>query len=261
MTTLKKKNRHYSNYESTQFTNNKDRSILTNRVVWYGFLFLFAMSLSTIVIAILPLQEKEGDDAVKTAKWVFSSIVPLIASWVGAVMAFYFGRDNYDAATQNVLALSRDTLDDLSVGNIMIITKTIVSLKVDKGEEGQNKLRDILDLYKEIDKDRVPVFFKDNKPRFIIHRSTISDFLQRNNVQDLSLDDLVNADGNTKKFRHNTPKGYITVSRNTTLSSAMQKMEKINGCQDIFVTDNGEESGFVIGWLTNSLINRFLTVS
>lgn len=262
MATLKKKNWHSANYESAQVTNNKDRSLLTNRVVRYGFLFLFLMSLSTILISLLPLDNEDGNDSVETAKWVFSSIVPLIASWVGAVMAFYFGRDNYDAATQNVLALNRETLDDLSVENIMIITKTIVSLKVDTGEEEQKELNDILVLYKQIDKDRVPVFYKNNKPRFIIHRSTISDFLQKNtNAKKLNLDTLLNAEGNKNMFRHNTEKGFVTVSRNTTLSVAMKKMEQLNGCQDIFVTENGEENGVVLGWLTNSLINRFLTVS
>jgi len=260
-TTLKK-NWNYTNYESAQVTNNKDRSLLTNRVVRYGFLFLFLMSLSTILISLLPLDKKGGNDSVETAKWVFSSIVPLIASWVGAVMAFYFGRDNYDAATQNVLALNRETLDDLSVENIMIITKTIVSLKVDEGEESHKGLNDILVLYKQIDKDRVPVFHKSNRPRFIIHRSTISDFLQKNATnKEINLEALVNAEGNKNKFRYNTEKGFVTVSRNTSLSVAMKKMEQLNGCQDVFVTENGGENGVVLGWLTNSLINRFLTVT
>jgi hypothetical protein len=36
-------------------------------------------------------------------------------------------------------------------------------------------------------------------------------------------------------------------------------MNSVTGCKDVFITDNGKETGEVIGWLPNTLINRFLT--
>jgi uncharacterized membrane protein len=88
-------------FSSTRTTNNRNRTILTQVVVIAGFILV---GLLAMVILVIP-----GDNTsrLESAKWVFNAIVPLVASWVGAVIAFYFGRDNYEAATEQVLALTR----------------------------------------------------------------------------------------------------------------------------------------------------------
>src|SRR5687767_13480546 len=39
---------------------------------------------------------------VETGKYIFAAIVPVVAAWVGTVMAFYFGKENFKAATESV---------------------------------------------------------------------------------------------------------------------------------------------------------------
>ncbi len=242
-------------FSSTKATNNRNRTILTNIVVISGFILLTLLSIIIICIA------AKQDKPLEGAKWVFNAIVPLVASWVGAVIAFYFGRDNYEAATENALALNRETLDDINVENIMINFKTIVSQKVDKKDYDKIKLVDLINLYNKIEKDRIPILSLNLRPQFMIHRSTMIEYKQSKgeNSEDLTLKDII--EDNPNSFSCDEPKGFITVTKNTHLKDAIEKMNKIKDCEDILITDNGKETGRVLGWLTNSLINRFLNVA
>ena len=50
------------------------------------------------------------------------------------------------------------------------------------------------------------------------------------------------------------------VSMQSLLADAKQAMEKIKGCQDVFVTENGKQSQPVKGWLTNVDIAKNIKV-
>lgn len=184
-----------------------------------------------------------------------------MASWIGAVIAFYFGRDNYEAATEQVIALTRDTLDEISVENIMINSKTIVAQKIDEKDEGTTNLSSLIDLYNKIDKDRIPIFSSDMTARYVIHRSTMVEYKESQSSdpqKELMLKQMIT--DNPKNFGYKQERGFITVAKNIALKQAIEEMNSIKDCQDIFITDNGKENGKVLGWLTNSLINRFLTI-
>jgi hypothetical protein len=44
---------------------------------------------------------------IDTAKYVFAAVLPVVAAWVGSVMAFYFGKENFRAATESVTQTAR----------------------------------------------------------------------------------------------------------------------------------------------------------
>jgi uncharacterized integral membrane protein len=239
-------------YSSSEITNNRNRTILTLIIVSSGILLIAILALIIILLA-------DAQQQFESAKWVFNAIIPLIASWIGTVIAFYFGRENFESATRQAMALTRETLDDIQVGNIMINVKTIVYRKIDPADDAKSSLSSIITLYKDIDKDRIPIFSSALKPRFIIQKSTMIDYLNSNQgiKPDLNLKDMIVA--NPNKFSFEANEGFVVVSRTNTVEEALNKMNSIKGCQDVFITDNGKETGEVIGWLTNTLINRFLT--
>jgi hypothetical protein len=239
-------------FTSTEVTNNWSRTLLTLIIVCSGILLIAILALKIIFLA-------DGEAKFESAKWVFNAIIPLIASWIGTVIAFYFGRENFESATRQAMALTKETLDDLSVENIMINVKTIVYRKVDEADDAKSLLNPIITLYKDIDKDRIPIFSSLLKPRFIIQRSTMIDYInsKQSTKPDLNLKDMLN--DNPKKFSFETIEGFVVVSRTNTVEEALNKMNSIKGCQDVFITDSGKETGEVIGWLTNTMINRFLT--
>jgi hypothetical protein len=239
-------------YSSTEITNNRNRTILTLIIVSSGIVLIALLALIIILLA-------SDEEQFESAKWVFNAIIPLIASWIGTVIAFYFGRENFESATRQAMALTRETLDDLSVENIMINVKTIVYRKIDEADDTKSLLNPIITLYKDIDKDRIPIFSPLLKPRFVIQRSTMIDYInsKQSTKPDLNLKDMLN--DNPKKFSFEASEGFVVVSRTNTVEEALNKMNSIKGCQDVFVTDSGKETGEVIGWLTNTMINRFLT--
>ena len=239
------------NYASNQETNNKSRTFVTNVVIIAGLIIIVLLSCLAIYIG------SKSEEALDAAKWVFNAVVPLVGTWIGAVIAFYFGRDNYDAAAQQVMALTRDTLDDLSVENIMIRTKTIVAKKIDEGDESKEDLASLIKLYQDVEKDRIPVFSSTVEPRYIIHLDFIEKY-REGNENDLTLDKLLNK--HSDKFGDQEVMGFVTLSKDKTVREALEKMKEVKNCRDVFITHNGKASGRVLGWLTDSLIDRFLDV-
>jgi uncharacterized integral membrane protein len=239
-------------YTSTEVTNNRNRTILTIIIVSSGILLIAILALIIILLA-------SDTDKFESAKWVFNAIIPLVASWIGTVIAFYFGRENFESATRQAMALTRDTLDDIKVENIMINVKTIVYRKIDPADDAKSTLASIITLYKDIDKDRIPIFSAALAPRFIIQRSTMIDYInsKQSTKPDLNLKDMLN--DNPNKYSFEAVEGFVVVSKTNTVEEALNKMNSIKGCQDVIITDSGKETGEVIGWLTNTMINRFLT--
>ena len=176
--------RRHINFSSDQETNNWNRTNVTYLIIGIGMFIIIFLSCLTIYIG------KSAESAQK----VFNAVIPLIGTWIGAVIAFYFGRDNYDAAAQQVIALTRETLDDINVENIMIHTKTIVAQKIDEGSEKEVKIADLITLYKKVEKDRIPIFSSTLVPRYIIHRSLMEEYKEKNKSipeGDLTLDKLL----------------------------------------------------------------------
>src|SRR3954462_11715499 len=65
-----------------------------------------------------------GDNRPDMAQLVFSSVLPLLGTWVGTVLAFYFARENLKAATESTLALSGRTDTGTPVTEVMIDAST-----------------------------------------------------------------------------------------------------------------------------------------
>ena len=42
-----------------------------------------------------------------TAQMVFTAVLPLFGAWVGTILAFYFGKENFEAATRSVTAIAK----------------------------------------------------------------------------------------------------------------------------------------------------------
>ncbi len=239
-------------YSSAEITNNRNRTWLTLSIVISGISLI-----AVLAFFIINLANKE--EKFESAKWVFNATIPLIASWIGTVLAFHFGRENYESATKQALALTKEALEDISVENIMISIKAIVYRKIDNADDNKSLLEPIITLYKDIDKDRIPVFTSALHPRLIIHRSTMIDYfnIKKGTKADPNLKDML--DENPNKYSFEKEEGFVIISITNTVEEALKKMNSIKGCQDVFITKTGKEKEEVLGWLPNTLINRFLT--
>jgi hypothetical protein len=191
---------------------------------------------------------------------VLSSILPLLGTWVGTVLAYYFSKENFEAATKSVTELAKqittqDKLQSTQVSRVMISRKDMF---VKAGAADTLKLSGILDeLEKQKKGDRVPILGTRDEAQYILHRSLIDKFLSgqarggksATDVAALTVADLLK-DPDLKKMAG----AFGIVKSDATLSDVADLMTKIDSCQDVFVTQTGDTGEAVLGWITNVIV-------
>lgn len=263
----------------------KLRGSIAAKVLTYGTVALAILAAIIIIAGIVLMREAAGDQnkidkALNLLTSVFYSLLPVIATWVGTVIAFYFGKANFEAANKSVNALvkhitnSEEKLKATKVSddgvmrpfNEISYNKDIAA-KEDKNINLQKDLIDFIDTNKK--GDRLPIFDDKKAIRYIIHESTMNEFVRKfisgkylqlsdKKLSDISLDQMIN-------YTDDVIKGKITqslafVSKSATLFEANQKLTSNSLCQDVFVTENGIASEEVTGWITNNKIAELAKV-
>lgn len=251
----------------TQYDVFKTRNLLAYFIIGLSFIALGFVSYSYFELAKANAAEKEeiGDK-------IFSTLIPLFATWIGTVLAFYFGRKNFQAATNALLTtLTPDLLDDVEIGQIMITKKTLVGKPLQ--EIKQMTVPEIIVFLQQVDKSRLPIF-ENNRIKYIIHEKT---FLEANNRHQnqpqidasktpsapaqnestqplkqqpsaLTFDEFVKKHGNVIT-------SFLEIEVNKKLEDARDLLQKNPSVKDLFVKNRNNET---IGWLTDTLIFRFI---
>lgn len=222
---------------------------------------------------------------------IFNAILPVFGTWVGTLLAFYFSKANFDAATKSVTDIAQkmtgvDKLQSTLAKNVMIKPDQIETLpdeyivmKVKVGDpDNRIPLSKLVECLKNANKDRLPLF-KDKEETYqkigaaagVIHLSTIDSFISKkasagtsaDEIKALSLGNLISDD--TFKFKSVFENSFGLVDENATLGRAKAVMDnftqkipkEINaGCYDVFVTATGDGKEPVLGWITNDIINE-----
>jgi hypothetical protein len=232
----------------------RDR-IATNVIFWSGFGILLVSSVALAVTVAPIIWPPTGGPAAatparETAQQIFNALIPLFGTWVGTVLAFYFSRENFEAAaksTQDTLRLSDERLKQIRVRDAWIPANEIVGVLIPEGKTAKDvpfkaiceKLSDKV--------TRVPVWHGDKIVDYVLHESMIYKYMYAfKDKQDASLEDFLS---------YNDMRSIVTkigwVGEKSTLADAKAKMESIEGCQDVFVTSDGTEKQPILGWITN----------
>ncbi len=192
---------------------------------------------------------KVGRDS-EDAEKIFNTLIPLFATWIGTVLAFYFGRENFEAASnryeQMIDRLGPEVLDDVFVNQIMISRETMVSKQL--ADIKNDSLKEIVNFMGSVEKKRLPILDGD-KALYVIHKSTFTEAIAANTNEDLTLEKFVAID----KYKPIIT-SFITMKEDSILEDVVKRIAKEN-IKDIFILDSNEK---LVGWLTDSLILRFL---
>ncbi|HZT36011.1 MAG TPA: hypothetical protein VFA15_08825 [Nitrososphaera sp.] len=195
------------------------------------------------------------------AMHVLGSVLPMIGTWVGTVLAFYFGKANFEAAGDLAKQLSpMEKLRQVAVREKMI-PKDSIFLKVAPLE-----LTTVSSILADMDRsnkgDRLPVVTTNLAAKYIIHRSMLNDYLSwkarsapGTNVSSLTFGDLLN---DRKDLSTLFETSFAFVSQDATLADARVSMERTRNCEDVFVTATGQPSEPLIGWVTDNIIQANL---
>lgn len=154
--------------------------------------------------------------------------------------------------------------DSILAINVMIPKDRIVyySIKTDD-ELNTIKIKDLCPFFKGTI-TRLPVLNEKGVLKVLIHQGLLYKFIAEKNIDaaeqnkvfkidESTLKDLIDYPGLNELIINTT--GFV--SEKSTLSEVKAKMKETKNCQDIIVTQNGNSDEPVIGWLTNSDINKF----
>jgi hypothetical protein len=194
-------------------------------------------------------------------KEILTMVLPMIGTWVGTVLAFYFGREQLEAATRSVTAIASQLTPDEKLRSVKVVDKMIPrsDIYVVTEDPASVLLLDSLAGLRTSKKgNRLPVLSKENHPKYVVHRSTIDGFLANaaaagkslDDLKKLTLDDLLK-DAEFGPYVVNT---VVVLSESATLADAKQAMEAVRWCQDAMITRSGTANEPVTGWVTNVIV-------
>jgi hypothetical protein len=221
---------------------------------------------SLITIGVLAgLVIARGDAAER--RNVFNILVPVLSTWVGTVLAYYFSRENFAAATQSVTELARLTTQE-RLRSIPVIEKMIpravmhFEVMSAANPADQIKLVDMIDRQEKAKKGlRIPVLNESFFPLYVIHRSTIDRYLTNrarkdDKPEDIVLKELLD-DPDLKKI---LDESFGVVRRDATLADVKNELDKSVNTQDVFVTEKGAKKEAILGFITNTMVEEYSTV-
>jgi hypothetical protein len=234
------------------------RDQLSKHVVMMSIGGVFFLAFAVIFYSWLNI--KDSTDQTQTIQMVFTAVLPLFGAWVGTILAFYYGRENFEASTRSFTKIAEsvggiEKLKEIEVSTKMIAKKDMI---FDNASVDKIKLTEIIKKLSE--KERLPILNDKGAIIYMIHRSYIDRYMTQKalespppNLKDLTLKDLLEGDSKLKDvFEHS----FGFVKEGATLADAKTEMERLPKCQDVFVTKTGSKDDPVVGWITNTIIQE-----
>ncbi len=225
-------------------------------------LALWVVIFSIIAITILAgVSIATSQNVAGEAKAVLATVLPLFGTWVGTVLAYYFSKENFDAATASVTKLVGTVTAEQKLASIPAKDKMIAraNMFVKTLPEDKIKLVETLDELEKTKKgSRIPILDDQGHPAYMVHRSMIDRYMADQarktpppDPATLTFKNLLTDDPDLGKW---AKQSFAVIKEDSTLAEAKSAMERISGCQDVFLTKGGTESEPVIGWVTNVVI-------
>lgn len=214
---------------------------------------------------------------------LLTAVLPLFGTWVGTVLAYFFSREGFEAASRAQLQLIEqmspmDRLRQFKVVNRMVKRADMNVLQLTETEMNDPRavpFSRLIDHFKDPKTTRLPILGTDDRFFCLVHRSLKDRFIAleaeasaaRSEPVDLAkltlkhLLDMANQKKATPKssedaepyatFGDLAKEAVAFVCIDRTLADAKQEMDRVKRCQDVFVTRTGARNEPVLGWLTN----------
>lgn len=229
----------------------KFRSRLAGWIIGLSVVGISLISAAAILLA------ESGDSRAETTRLVFGSVLPLFGTWVGTILAFYFARENFAAATESTLRLTGQLTPETPVREAMIPRNAMVVHQLAAGQDEANVLLgNLVDTMQNTGFKRIPVLKSDGAVVWVIHESLILSYAQSKSVSATDPGFLGESLAHLRAVPElKTLSEAITfVNKDARVGDARDRMRAMSGSNDVFVTETGKSAEVVIGWLTNTLL-------
>jgi hypothetical protein len=252
------------------------RAKLGTRLVLWSTVSLVLLAITMVLGAYL---SKDEDAVLRTSQLLLSSLLPLFATWVGTVLAFYYTKENYQAATQGTLDIVKSVSQRLAstlIQDVMMRRAAIIFQLVPATGLGAVKLAEVEAKFNLVGGSggkisRLHMFDENDRAVAILHRAVWSEMLvaalKNAPPVDINAGTLAQLLGKSypssagSTFEDFITKTIAFVGIDRTLAEAKAKMEAKPSCQDVIVTQSGLPSEPVRGWISNVDIGRLSQAS
>lgn len=225
---------------------------------------IFGITALGVVAIIYSAQYSKEDDVFNSVKDVLAILIPVISAWVGTVLAFYFSRENFETASDKSRELyqqfssSREKLQSILARDVMINIKDSDFFTIDKKPDQVLLKKDLktnyLDKYR---RNRLPMLDKKMVVRYMVHRSIIDQFIDQKADEGAERDKLTLQDMlDTREFKEMITDSFRAIKESSNLFEAKEHIETVPNCLDVFVTETGELTSPVKGWITNVIVTK-----
>ncbi len=199
--------------------------------------------------------------------FIGQTLLPLWATWVGTILAFYFSRENFEAASKSYQEVIKrlgpeEKMASIPVASAMIPLSKIAYLTW--SEAKIEKLFSILDNPAFADFNRYAILDDKHVLVSMVHKSMIHRFIAdkvregqaSSEIESYTLETFLNTASDEIKTTLN--RGYTFVPKTANLLQAKKALESIKECNDVFVTATGNKAEPIEGLITN---NKLLELS
>ncbi|QNT69088.1 hypothetical protein HQ394_06625 [Defluviicoccus vanus] len=261
--------------------------------------FGLGVIVAIMVIGASIISIRVADDGGKTfsttVERIFTSLLPVVATWVGTVLAFYFTKESFQAASDSAKANFKEGSSTVTAAVAELGDRRLAAQPVSQCMRSYDDIAKIVKPVAELSKlnlvndieplfkdkvTRLPLFDAQKVIKYMIHKSVLAFFFdhvqtvqQKTSApgaaqvagvsltrENATLQDFLTY--NDGKYGKVVETSFAFVAKDKTLAdavAAMRKVEKEAGiaCQDVFVTATGEKSEPVLGWLSDRRIQNF----
>jgi hypothetical protein len=226
-------------------------------------IFVFSVTGFIGVVAIVMATIFYNEKSIGSVKDILGILLPVLSAWAGAVIAFYFGRENFESGTKSSAALvkqltSEEKLKSILIKDVMINITKAVTFTLDKPEKDIKIKSDLIDAKLEKEKkERLPILDPQGRIKYMAHRSLFDKFIvqevaKTKKLEDLSFQDMLNDDN----FKEVLTGSFKTLTEASNLAQAKFLMDQIKICSDVFATEDGTANSKVLGWVTNMIVKE-----
>jgi len=254
---------------------NDIKSSLAKRITTLVLGGTITFGLLGIAMAIVALCSGGVDDAEKILQLMFSSLLPLLGTWIGTILAFYFSRENLLAANQTVGMLVDKITSDKKLQSIMAkdVMISIDKLKYieykSETNDGEINLKtQFLNYLDENNISRIILLDENRVAKYVLHRSIIEGFISeqifknadKGPMDNDSINSLISFKNMKENGNEKTKKillgGIRFIKENGSLADAKLLMKNAPECNDVFITKSGLNTEPVLGWITDKTISE-----
>jgi hypothetical protein len=239
------------------------RSRLAPLIVSIGTLGITVLAVSMMALLVYLAhgeRHQQVSDKIDTLlNGVFTATLPVLATWVGTVLAFYFTNESFRQAAESTRETLAATMVQTVVGKLWGTPRVVEYEKITRKELDQDvatseaaeqaaarlKLKEFDDIFRtSATASRIIVFDRKRRPIFIIRKRRMPAAVAEGDTLDAYLAQDDNR-ADAKVFR------FLGVG--ATLTDARSIVERYR-VLDIFLTETGKPDEPVKGWTTDDLV-------